>query len=79
MVDDPIEKCNNIGFSSFNVFVDKPLINGFEKCYDKTNIKIKNFCDSGVAALANLSEYEKSGTVCIDIGYYSSKVVVFKK
>ena len=31
VVDDPIgKKCNNIGFSSFNVFVDKPLINGFQ-------------------------------------------------
>ncbi|MBF91572.1 MAG: cell division protein FtsA [Rickettsiales bacterium] len=80
--DDPLgKKCNNIGFSSFNVFVDKLLINGFEKCFDKNKIKIKNFYDSGVAAaLANLSEYEKkSGTVCIDIGYYSSKVVVFLK
>ncbi|MAZ07702.1 MAG: cell division protein FtsA [Rickettsiales bacterium] len=82
VVDDPIgKKCNNIGFSSFNVFVDTPLINGFEQCYYKNKIKIKNFYDSGVAAsLANLSDYEKnSGTVCIDIGYYSSKVVVFLK
>ena len=42
------------------MFLLTNLINGFEKCYDKNNIKIKNFVHDIFYALANLSEYEKN-------------------
>ena len=79
-IDDPIgKKCDKIGLSTFNILVDKPHVEKLEKCFRRNKISIKSFFDSGVAAsLSNLNSNEmKEGTVCIDIGYFSSKIIVF--
>jgi len=75
------EKCKKFGFSSFNLLSDSRFLDDFKNCFTKKNIPINNFFDSGVAsAISNLTENEKiSGSVCIDIGAFASKVVVFLK
>ena len=80
IVENPIGiKTNKLGFSSYNILIDKNLHNIFYKAFAENKIFVDEFFESGIAsAFGNLTDYEKkSGAVLIDIGYYSSKIVVF--
>ena len=79
-IENPIGiKTKTLGFSSYNILIDKNLHNIFYKAFGENKIFVDEFFESGIAsAFGNLTDYEKkSGAVLIDIGYYSSKIVVF--
>ena len=80
IVDNPIGiKTKKLGFSSYNILVEKDLHKSFYNIFEEKKIFVDDFFESGVASsFGNLTNDEKkSGSVLIDIGYYSSKVVVF--
>ncbi len=80
VVSNPIGyKCSKLDLLSFNVLVDKSLFQNLNLCFNNNKILVQSFFDSGVAsAEACLSSKEKEeGSVCIDIGCETTKVVVF--
>ena len=82
ITDKPIGQiCEKFGISCFNLMVDRFCFEALHNCYKKKKISVKGFFDSGVASsISSLTNSEKNqGSVCIDIGSSSSKVVVYLK
>ena len=74
------QKCDKLGISSLNILTDYKLLKEYESCFKNININIDNFFDSGVSsAFSALTEKEKNdGVACIDIGAFTTKVVVMQ-
>ena len=80
ITDEPLKKnCENFGITCFNLFVDKNVVNDLNHNFEKNNLSVKNYFDSGVSSsLAFLTEQEKNdGVLNIDIGAKTSKVVAY--
>ena len=80
ITDEPLKKnCENFGITCFNLFVDQDNIKNLNLNFEKNNLYIKSFFDSGVASsMAFLTEKEKNdGVLNIDIGAKTTKIVAY--
>ena len=73
--------CEKLGLTTFNIWINSNAFKNLENCFKKSELNLEEVVDSGYASsVACLDNSEKEeGSVCIDMGAGSSKVVAFFK
>ena len=79
VVSNPIGyKCSKLDLLSFNVLVDKSLFQNLNLCFNNNKILVQSFLIQELLRRKLACRQKKRrGSVCIDIGCETTKVVVF--
>ena len=80
ITDEPLNKnCENFGINCFNLFVDSNAVKNLNLNFEKNNLHVKNYFDSGIASSSAFlkDEEKKNGVLNIDIGAKITKIVAY--